>query len=106
MGNRAWHVFASIALLAGILAAPAGAASFRSGSTLPTGDRPYRLASADFNADGLADLAVVNFGGNSLSIFLGDGLGGFAPAPGSPYATSNGPTSVATGDVTGDGRPD
>jgi hypothetical protein len=37
---------------------------------------------------------------------LGDGQGGFRPAPGSPFATGNGAWQLAVGDVNHDGRPD
>jgi hypothetical protein len=37
---------------------------------------------------------------------LGDGQGGFRPAPGSPFATGKGSWQLAVGDVNGDGKPD
>jgi hypothetical protein len=36
--------------------------------------------SGDFNGDGTADVAVANFGSNTVSILLGKGDGTFQPA--------------------------
>jgi Bacterial Ig-like domain (group 3)/FG-GAP-like repeat/RTX calcium-binding nonapeptide repeat (4 copies) len=64
-------------------------------------------ASADFNGDGNPDLATVNANSSNVSVALGNGAGGFAPAAGSPFASGGtGPTGVAAADVNGDGRPD
>ena len=43
-----------------------------------TGSSPESIASADFNGDGFADLAVVNSGNSNVTIFLSNGLTGFA----------------------------
>ncbi len=67
---------------------------------------PLGVAVGDFNGDGIADLAVANFSSNDVSILLGDGSGGFAPAPGSPVAVGDGPYGVAVGDFNGDGIAD
>jgi uncharacterized protein (TIGR03437 family) len=61
-----------------------------------TGVDPYSVVTADFNADGKQDFAVVNNAGN-VAVMLGNGSGGFAPAPGSPYAVGPSPRSTATG---------
>ena len=54
------------------------------GKPFHTGKRPYqRLRSADFNKDGNPDIVTTNLGGNTVSILLGDGKGGFRDAPGS-----------------------
>ncbi len=68
--------------------------------------QPTGMATADFNGDGKPDLAVVNHGGGTLGILLGDGFGGFSQASGSPYAVGGFPVNVATGDFNGDGKPD
>ena len=41
-----------------------------------------------------------------MRVMLGDGRGGFQPAPGSPFATGKGTWQLAFGDVNGDGKPD
>ena len=45
--------------------------------TLTSGQAPIGIATADFNGDGLADLAVANSGNNTATILLGDGHGNF-----------------------------
>ncbi len=71
---------------------------------------PLSVAVGDFNGDGIQDFAVVsNDVGNNVSVFLGNGSGGFSFAPGSPFAAGTRgtlPDSVAVGDFNGDGIPD
>jgi hypothetical protein len=60
------------------------------------------------NGDGNLDLVVANHQSPYLSIFLGDGKGGFRPAPASPidvHSTPH-PHGVAVADFNGDGKPD
>jgi uncharacterized protein (TIGR03437 family) len=68
----------------------------------PVGAFPASLAVADFNRDGKPDLAVANFGDDTVSVLLGNGTGAFTPAPGSPFAVGSEPDSVAVGDFNGD----
>ena len=75
-----------------------------SSSTLTTGLSPYRMAQGDFNLDGKTDLAVANFGGNTVSIFMGNGDGTFQAAQN--VSVSSRPFSVSVGDFNGDGKPD
>ncbi|MDW5594875.1 VCBS repeat-containing protein [Conexibacter stalactiti] len=74
---------------------------------------PVAVATGDMNGDGHVDLlsaAAVGGDAGRVSVLLGDGAGGFAPAPGSPFAmTTDGPNSAAAlrvADITGDGRLD
>lgn len=67
--------------------------------------RAFKLVAADVNRDGRADLIVGTEGGDSVTVLLGDGRGGYAHAAGSPYAAGRSPR-VAVADVNGDGRPD
>lgn len=62
------------------------------------------MAVGDFNGDGTLDLAVANFGDNTVSVLLGKGDGTFLPQ--AIFPTDSGPNSVAIGDFNGDGRMD
>lgn len=86
-----------------------GAGGFTNAAGSPItggGGAPSMVMSADFNADGRADLAVVNLNGASVAILLGNGTGGFSTAAGSPVAAGASPRSVDTLDYNGDGKLD
>jgi hypothetical protein len=72
------------------------------------GNLPNDVVVADFNADGADDLATVNHGGggNNVSVLLGNGSGGFAPAQHFPFGIGLQPSDLATGDLNGDGKID
>jgi hypothetical protein len=76
------------------------------GSPFAAGANPQSLAIADFNGDGNLDIVAVNSGNNTATVLLGNGTGGFTPAPSSPFATGLYPQSVAVADFNGDGKPD
>jgi hypothetical protein len=77
------------------------------GIYFPTGHRPYeRLRTADFNRDGHPDIVTTNLDDGTVSILLGNGKGGFAPAAGSPFPAGAKPWQVFVGDVNGDGNAD
>src|SRR3954468_10235783 len=91
-----------------LAAAPAEGAFFTqpAGSPYTAGNAPNQIVTADFNLDTRPDLAVVNSSSNNVSILLGDGTGGFTPAPGSPVTVGQTPKSLAVGDFNNDGKPD
>jgi hypothetical protein len=77
------------------------------GSPYTIGSCPSAVAIADFNGDGLADVAAANACAPSGVVTLpGDGTGGFAPARRFPMAAPAVPWALAVADLNGDGRPD
>ncbi len=70
----------------------------------PAGTNPTSIAIADFNADGIPDMAVTATGDNALAVLIGVGGGIFSPPIELPLQTS--PGSAATADFNGDGLPD
>ena len=68
------------------------------------GTSPSSVTSADFNHDGKADLATANSGDNNVSVFLGNGSGGFSPAVN--FAVHVLPSSITSADFNGDGKVD
>lgn len=93
----------------------AGNFSAAAGSPYAVGNFSYFLAIGDFNGDNKLDLVIPNSNSynaipnnniNYLILLLGNGAGGFANAPNSPFATGNLPVAVAVGDFNGDGKSD
>ena len=90
-----------------------GDGTFSEALSYATGNQPSSLAIGDLNGDGILDLAVANTGyittpyytaDGCVSVLLGNGDGTFRPAVN--YGTGYGPTSLAIGDVNGDGALD
>jgi len=79
-----------------------------SGSPIPAGPLPNDIAVADMNRDGHPDLMIANHQSPYLTILLGDGKGGFRPAPSSPIDVHSDPHphGVAVGAFSGKGRLD
>ena len=69
-----------------------------------TGSGPYYLTSGDFNKDHKLDLAVTNYGQNTVSVLFGYGNGTFRI--GLPFGTGTGPYSVISGDLNNDDKLD
>lgn len=78
------------------------------GSPLAAGHAPVDVIAEDFNDDGKVDLAIANHDTKYVTVLLGDGAGGFAPAPGSPVAVHSNPHphGIAAADFNGDHRLD
>lgn len=98
------------ALVAGALLAGAGTARAafvtEAGSPYPVGDQPYNIYTGDFNGDGRADVATINGTSSDVSVYLRNPGGGFAQAPGSPFAGGPGNGSAAVADFDGNGLTD
>jgi hypothetical protein len=62
------------------------------------------VAIGDLNGDGKPDLAVANFGSNTVSVLFGNGDGTFGARM--DIGTGDGPYSVAIGDLNRDGKAD
>ena len=87
-----------------------GTGKFReaAGSPVAAGHLPNDIAVADMNGDGHPDLVIANHQAPTIIILLGDGKGGFRPAPGSPFDVHSNPHphAVAVADFDGDGKPE
>ena len=95
-----------LALLSLAAQAESATLSFRDPVRLPTGSHPQTVLICDVNHDGKNDILVANSGSSNLCVFLGDGKGGFTPAPGSAFAAGPEPNDLAIADFNGDGHPD
>src|SRR5260370_22268915 len=73
----------------------AGELSFMDPVDYAPGSSPRSVATGDFRGIGILDLAVANFGSNSVSIFLGNGDGTFRLAE--TVAVGPDPYYVTTG---------
>lgn len=83
-----------------------GAGGFADPVAVPlnNGDSPSGVAVFDVNGDSHLDIVTSNGTGNTVSVLLGDGAGGFgAPAE---FATGDSPQSLVVIDATGDGNVD
>ena len=88
------------------------------GSPIPGFDyNPAQVIAADFNGDGIPDLAVANYTAidqtppednqkSNVSVLLGKGDGTFTPAPGSPITVGLYATNVLAADFNQDGKTD
>jgi hypothetical protein len=85
-----------------------GSGTFSNQITYSTGldSQPYSVAVLDFDNDTQLDIAVANYGSNSLVIYFGDGNGSFANQ--SIYYTGfdSHPFAIVVGDVNNDNLTD
>src|SRR2546423_5490 len=85
-------------------AGPCDNPALRVARRLKTGRVPVSVAAGDFNGDGQRDLVVANSGSDNVSVYLGDGKGGFSDAIN--FAVGSSPRAVAVGDFNSDGHAD
>jgi hypothetical protein len=81
-----------------------GGFTMSSVNPLPSAATPSPNEGADFNLDGVTDLAIADLGIGAVSILLGDGQGGFWPH--SSYPVGGQPRGIAVVDVDVDGDAD
>lgn len=88
-------VFGSASILTGN-----GDGTFQIVHTYQVGRFSTQLATGDFNGDGEADLAVANFGSNTMTLLKGRGDGTFQNQ--GRYGTGAGPVGLVMDDFNGD----
>ena len=77
--------------------------TFSSPVSYAVGSQPFGVTTADFDGVNGLDLAVVNNGGNDVSVLLNNGNGTFTTTN---YDVGQTPYEITTGDFNGDGKPD
>jgi hypothetical protein len=97
--------FASLSLSCGLRSSGA-ASGTASVSQFAAGTSPSTVVIYDLNLDHKPDLAVANEESNDLTILLGDGKGGFAPAKNSTVPAGHAPNDISVADLNEDGKPD
>jgi hypothetical protein len=69
---------------------------------LPVGTHPAMVKTVDVNKDGNIDILAANGDSGNVSVYLGDGKGGFSQAGGSPFPAGQEPSDIAVANFNGD----
>ncbi len=81
--------------------------AYRAAPSVPLSIEPHMVVLADLDRDGDLDLVATGHDDPGVHVYLGDGTGRFARAPGSPFAAHAGRHAhnhgLAAGDLDGDG---
>jgi hypothetical protein len=104
------HGSNTVSVLLNTTAPGSATPTFSAKADFLTGHEPYSVALGDFNGDGKDDMAVANYGSDSVvSVFINT----TAPGATTPtfsartdFTPGSGPYSVSIGDFTGDGKID
>ena len=94
-----------ISMLSTLLGDGRGSFTAAPNSPFDLGRRAFKVVAFDINRDARMDLIIGTEGVDSVIVLLGNNLGGYTPAAGSPYAAGRSP-KVAIGDANGDGLSD
>jgi hypothetical protein len=97
---------AGIAYDATSLLAQSSSVELREVKRLGAGRRPGSVALADVNGDRTTDLLVASLDDGTLTVWLGNGRGGFRVAPAAAVSLGPRPTDVVAADFNRDGRLD
>jgi hypothetical protein len=106
VGPRGCLGRAVVAFACVLAASPLASAQFETRGRFVANHTPYSIAVADFNHDGILDLAIAAAGSytDTVVIFLGTGDGTFRHE--ASYTVGTSPTSVVTADFNHDGNLD
>ncbi|MGB8191062.1 MAG: FG-GAP-like repeat-containing protein [Chitinophagaceae bacterium] len=84
-----------------------GAITFAPKVDIATMSDPRGILIQDLDSDGMLDVALVNYGSNTISVYRNvSTIGNISFAARIDIVTGNGPQSVSAGDIDGDGKPD
>ncbi|MBI5774413.1 MAG: choice-of-anchor D domain-containing protein [Verrucomicrobia bacterium] len=79
--------------------------AFSNAVNVAVGGAPVAVVAGDFNRH-YTDLAVANYSSNTVSIFMGTGMGGFTSAVPATVSVGNGPVALVAADFHRDSRTD
>jgi len=102
-GNTPYAASTSLAITQTVTIPTDPPLSFAANVDYTTGALPSAIT-ADFDGDGVLDIATANYNDNNVSILLGVGDGTFGPK--ADFDVGSQPNAVTTGDFNGDGMLD